>query len=409
MKLRIYYLIILLVFLFGIDVYRTNAQADSCLWESELLDPNGKTFKYPAGVSITVEQTVTDPPVAPVKNVIVYGQDEEEEGVSMTIKISALPGIINHHEWDEHLECRYYDKYQKGRDDDLCNETDYGWYYNDMVKYCNKNLPPRTVRRNISDVVVWLQPSQETLAWLGWGTKETETGKATLPYIFPSRWMVGTWTGDGFKVEGTPDVTMSPEYTEKWFQQMKEYNFLAGDSQTLEELWSVTLDEVPNPDPDGSGRVLGLFGNFKLPTIPYDIPTAPRGSEYAIDYSVIRENMNASGKHWAASMPNSPNLYTMGTAGKSPDATIKLIHIPIDLPGIWYIGVMVEMEKANFVYEGKYPRTVFEDADWGDSDVKWFSPSESNYDPLKNYFYVYVLLTSPCNELEENGCWDGSY
>jgi hypothetical protein len=402
MKLRIYYLIILLVFLFGIDVYRTNAQADSCLWESELLDPNGKTFKYPAGVSITVEQTVTDPPVAPVKNVIVYGQDEEEEGVSMTIKISALPGIINHHEWDEHLECRYYDKYQKGRDDDLCNETDYGWYYNDMVKYCNKNLPPRTVRRNISDVVVWLQPSQETLAWLGWGTKETETGKATLPYIFPSRWMVGTWTGDGFKVEGTPDVTMSPEYTAKWFQQMRDYNFLAGDTGEIPNLWSVTMVETASPISNNQ-QTLGIFGYFKLTMMTNPMPfDYSGGSQWRVNYWVLNLYTN---KKRATSVPEAKNSLEQGM----DELTIQMQHLPLDLPGKWYIGIAVEMLPAVVSYNdnGWVIRDIQET--WPFEEEKIFSEAEIGYTMLDNFFYSYILLSSPCNPMEQDGCIDNSW
>jgi hypothetical protein len=228
--------------------------------------------------------------------------------------------------------------------------------------------------------------------------------------------VVGQWTSDGFTVTGTPDLYTSPEYKEEWLKQMKDYSFLAGDSLTADKLWSVTLDEVPNPDPVRESRiVLGIFGDFPLEKIPYDVPTAPRGSVFTVDYSKINEQMNKSGKKWAQSIPNSPNLYPGQSNGGEPDVTIKLVHVPIDLPGIWYIGVSVEMRKAEFDYidpKGRpgYSRHVVEGVDWeGGSEVKWFTPDESNYYTDANYFYTYVLLSTPCNPMEEKGCWDGSY
>jgi hypothetical protein len=412
-RFSLFCIMIVFIWLFKVDIVNTLAQEGECPWESPLYDQYGSIMNPPAGVKITIEQTVTNPRVEPVKNVIVYGQDEDEEGVSLTITINTLPGLIYHHEKEDHWVCKYFHTEQD--DKTPCGKKG-TYYYWAQEEYCNEWLPAVSVRRNITNVRVWLEPSDETEQWLRW-TPVTDTNKASLYYMFPSRWMVGTWTPTGFVVTGTVDKTMSPEYYDTWMKQMKDYNFLAGDSQTLDELWSVTLDEVPNPDPYKINRVLGLFGTFTLAKIPYEVPTAPVGTEDAISYATIRANMNAGGKHWAASIPDSPNIVTSypgAPIGGVPDVTIKLLHVPLDLPGIWYIGIMVEMERANFVYEGKYPRVVYEDADWKDPDWgdgyhKWFTGAEAGYSAESNYIYSYVLLTSPCNEWEQEGCWDNTY
>jgi len=402
------------------EVNAVQAQEQGCNYASELrISGTTRAIEPISGATISVLQTVMEPKVNEVKNVIVYGQDKEEEGVSLTITVTATTGEIKHDEWDDKQECQSYNVLPKWRDASACEKTYYGWYCCDTVKYCRTNLPPRSVRRDITNVRVWLAPSGETLEWLGWGNKVTGTGKASLHYMFPSRWMVGEWTSDGFVVTGTPDISTSEEYKAEWLKQMQDYSFLAGDSQTLDKLWSVTLDEVPNPEPApdsisaASRTVLGLFGDFTLSKIPYNMPTAPKGADFAVKYADIRDRMNKSGKKWAESFPDSPNLYPGQVNGGEPDVTIRLVHIPIDLPGIWYIGVSVEMRKAEFDYidpHGKYSRHVVEGVDWeGGSEVKWFTPDESNYDTNSNYFYTYVLLSTPCNPLEEKGCWDGSW
>jgi hypothetical protein len=403
------------VLLFGVQVTDVQAQDQNCDYASQLYNPDNVLFITPiSGATTTVAQTVMAPKVNEIKNVIVYGQDKEEEGISLTITINAATGVIRHSEWDERPECRESFFYQNGRDADLCEGTGVGWWYYEPTKYCNTNPEPVSVRRDITNVRVWLEPSKATLDWLRWTNKRTASGKATLQYLFPSRWVVGQWTSDGFTVTGTPDIFTSDEYKAEWLKQMKDFSFLAGDSLTVDKLWSVTLDEVPNPDPVRVSRtVLGIFGDFTLAKIPYDMPTAPRGSNFTVDYSKINGRMNKSGKKWAESIPNSPNLYLGQVDGGEPDVTIKLVHVPIDLPGIWYIGVSVEMRKADFDYidpHGKYSRHVVEGVDWeAGSEVKWFTPTESGYETDQNYFYTYVLITTPCNPMEEKGCWDGSW
>ena len=398
----------------GIEVHAVNAQSLGCPYESALKGLDGKDMEPISGANIEIVKSAEG--AEEVKNVIVYGQDKEEEGVSLTITINAIPGKIIHNEWDKRDVCRHSSRYQPGRDGNMCDPSSspdfstYGYtgeYYYKSEKYCKTNLF-KDVKRNVSAVRVWLQPNPETLQWMGWGT-ETKSGKASLHYIFPSRWMVGSWTGDGFVTSGTPDFTFSEAYYENWLKQMHDYNFLAGDSQTLNSLWSVTLDEVSSPI-DSSVTSLAVFGSYILSGLPYPVNTAPTGPVFSVDYDRIVDRMNKPGKKWAESKPKSPDLYYEGEA-RQPNATIRLLHIPIDLPGVWYIGVMVEMEKAYFEHVGPYgSRTVKEATPiYYSKDFNWFTPDESGYNMDSNYFFTYVLLSSPCNEFEEKGCWDETY
>lgn len=91
--------------------------------------------------------------------------------------------------------------------------------------------------------------------------------------------------------------------------------------------------------------------------------------------------------------------------------TITLEHVPLDLPGKWFIGIRIEMEKAKVEYTGASgTKTITESPDpliWGVGDTKWFKEGDITYTEPK-YFFAYVLLTTPCNPLEQDSCFDGS-
>jgi hypothetical protein len=46
---------------------------------------------------------------------------------------------------------------------------------------------------------------------------------------------------------------------------------------------------------------------------------------------------------------------------------------------------------------------------WEYEDGKLFYGEEINYNQNEKYFYSYILLSSPCNPMEEAGCIDGTY
>jgi len=92
--------------------------------------------------------------------------------------------------------------------------------------------------------------------------------------------------------------------------------------------------------------------------------------------------------------------------------TLELRNIPMDLPGKWFVGVIVEMEKAKFSYKHKSEIGVERtDQSWWDDDnpSRWFTMDEANYKIVDNYFFEFVILSAPCNPLEEMNCWDDSY
>ena len=98
-------------------------------------------------------------------------------------------------------------------------------------------------------------------------------------------------------------------------------------------------------------------------------------------------------------------------AGKLTSLNIKMEHLPLDLPGKWFIGIQIQMSKASMDYGAN---TITEE--WGykpdpndDPDAHWFTENDFNYSKEGNYFYSYVLLSTPCNPNEKDNCIDGSW
>jgi hypothetical protein len=259
-------------------------------------------------------------------------------------------------------------------------------------------VPVRThdAYRKINDVKVWLEPSEDTADWLGW-SQSAPGNKANLRYLFPEKWMAGTWTEDGFTTTGTPDLSFNSQYYEEWTEQLKNYNFLAGDKEAIPNLWSVTMVEVANPV-TGNYQSLGIFGYFFTTSITNPEPRDLFGGN---QWRVSCEGLNGYTKlHRATCEPQSMKI-PPGTT----HMTIDMQHIPMDLPGIWYIGVQVEMGKASVSYDCT---TIYEDWSY-QGDTYWFSQADLNYDQNNHYFYSYVSLSTPCNPLEQDNCIDDSY
>jgi hypothetical protein len=93
-------------------------------------------------------------------------------------------------------------------------------------------------------------------------------------------------------------------------------------------------------------------------------------------------------------------------------------HVPLDLPGEWHIGVMIQMEQATFSAPDAKRGTIYpkENTGWVER-WKWFKPSTAASDPDideigynmdKVWFMSYIMLSTPCNGQETNGCFDGS-
>jgi hypothetical protein len=211
-----------------------------------------------------------------------------------------------------------------------------------MTNICHPNLES-PAKRTIKNVKVWIEPSLETAVWLGWAFSGSNK-KAPLRYIFPDKWMAGTWTTDGFTTTGTPDNLWSETYYENWLKQLEGLNFLAGDTVTIPSLWSVTLAEVISPD--NGTQSLGLFGKLSLSSTNYPPPEIFAEGTSNISYALM--------KYYTKLKRPSSNYNSVEPLPNGLDSVaLQLRNIPMDLPGKWYVGVMVEMEKAEFHYTHK--------------------------------------------------------
>jgi hypothetical protein len=398
-KIQALFGICLLPFLFKVQI--VSAQATSCNGVSPkfVMTNTRDPFDPPSAVNI-IDYSKTVNGIDGQENVVVFGQDPEEEGVGVSFSLESITGDIIHYENVPH--CLHYGMHQdKTRAGDECRPIGAdGYFYWEQV--CELVRSPN-VTRKIRDVKIWLEPSEATVNWLGWDVAGQE-GKATLRYMYPEKWMVGTWTEDGFTTTETTDHYWTGSYYEEWLTQMQGYNFLAGDTGALSNLWSVTMVEVETPEKPGSVS-LGIFGYFQLSGQTYPLPTGySSGSQWRTDYWLL--NLYTE-KHRAVSDP-------IAREHLEPDLTsltIKMEHLPLDLPGKWSIGVQIQMSKASMDYGGN---TVTEEWDYEpdpneDPDSHWFSQGDFSYEQDNNYFYSYVLLSTPCNPNEKDNCIDGSW
>jgi hypothetical protein len=368
-----------------------------------------------SGAKVT-EADKTDPPYA-----VVLGQDPDQEGVKISVKVEQISGTIQYDQWEPSEVCTHYASSQPGRKTcDAQRSPDFetygygGYYYNNTVQVCNRNYSSDqgiTVQRKIKDIKIWLEPSKPTSEWLGWDPV-TPDGRNALRFLYPEKWMVGNWTDDGFTTQGTPgNIGFGSEYYKQWLEKMKGYNFLAGDALGDFAIWSVTMYAVLSPR-DKTTTSLGLYGTFE--TDP-DLPENITGPTITIPCSTWKNPNHASELGWAVG-PEKEKCNIQPTPEtpdeKNNEYSIILEHVPMDLPGEWYIGVMVEMEPAQFTSKVGN-KTITEPNDWGNPAAKWYKPTPLDQPDEIGYhmdhsFYSYILLSSPCNIQEKDGCFDGS-
>jgi hypothetical protein len=402
--IRLIGILLALTILFSVKPYPVHAQAGVCDTVTELfLDKNKSQMDPISGVNITVNTFIGDSMNG--QNVVVVGQDPDAEGVGITVTLKSQIGYVRHDEKvikDECIPTRIY----KGPNVPQCDTDPYGIYYYYMTptEICDHNIY-NLAQRPIKSVLVWLEPSTETAAWLGWDAGTNAT-RFPLRYMFPEKWMTGTWTEDGFETSGTPDHTWTQSYYEAWLAQMSDYNFLAGDTNKLSKLFSVTMVEVTSPIDGTAG--LGVFGNFLAGPNPSTLPVNFQPGEFNINYEDNPELIKIlNGNNRVKYSPRSNISLTDQLSDHRWSIFIKMAHIPMDLPGLWTIGVMVEMERAQFEYKGMRRFETPPD-DWEGYESKWFLPEEANYNS-DAFFYSYVLLSTPCNPMEVDSCWDNSY
>ena len=393
----------LVILLFGMEPQNILAQElNGCAGNPPTFkNSSGGRLSPLSGVTISVE--ILAGGNSTVQNFVVFGQDPEEEGLSLTVKVTPEVGIVS---YDEKVPTTYcVDTYEN----DAIAYSKYcemGYPYSKQYRYktieeCHSGITS-PAQRTIKNIKVWLEPSDQTSRWLGW-SQSGEGEKAPLRYMFPDKWMVGNWTADGFTTIGTPDLSWSETYYQNWLSQMAGYNFLAGDTAAMTNLWSVTLVEVESPSLSPI-QSLGIFGNLNPGMYFNPHPSGSTSGSQNISYDEMNsyKKLNWATSNYVSTDPLPPYL-------KSLELTMR--HIPMDLPGAWMVGVLVELDKATFTY--KYhdiPGTEVPDKDfWGGNDTRWITLEEAGSSLLSNVFYEYVLLSSPCNPMEKDNCWDNSY
>jgi hypothetical protein len=423
MQKRMMVVICIVSILISLDVRYINAQSGNCDFVGTLMQSRGEALDPASGV--TVESQILEP-----NNVVVVGQDPEEVGVSIEITIKSQIGVIEHDETIGSQVCRHYGQEQSGMQgcDGKASSPDYPTYGNKghyyfrtetrcIRHYSNESpgFPAENVYRKVKGVRVWLEPSKATTEWLGWGMT-TSGGRASVRYIYPSRWMVGNWEGDGFSTQRTLDARWDIPYYQNWLETVGAVDFLAGDAYSG-PLWSMTMPEVASPMTNV--MALGVTGEMKVSNSFAGSDSIPSASATEVvncldlKTKYIEYDPNFLKKSYQINCPSNPPYDT----SSSGIYTMTFEHIPMDLPGQWYIGVMVELDRAKFInvdYYGTKELTENPSAWITDDETQWF-PIE-DYDEISyenevegsSFFFSYILLTSPCNNLEENGCWDGS-
>jgi hypothetical protein len=391
-----------------------HADAEECSNKSPLVADiygNSLTNKKEAGVSITADVYIGNSRTG--KNVVVVGQDPDEIGVTINVGLTSVWGYVLHDEPDFREVCvpTYTDP---GENTCADYNPDTGQFYKwGFESYCHKNIATPAIRP-VKSVLIWLQPSDETAEWLNWNPGQSKL-RSNLRLIYPEKWMAGTWTPDGFTVDQTPDIdaSWSESYYEAWKQQLQDYNFLAGDINKISKLWSVTMVELQNPY-NSNADSLGIFGNFLNGPNAASLVTNSymREESYNISYGMGPGEMNEHKKNrlenWASSSPKSniPLTEQLQSPKQRESFTITMEHIPIDLPGQWFIGVYVEMGPAIFSYKGVDKEEGVDESWTGSPLGKWFSPEQVDYEMADHYFYAYVLLSTPCNPMEVDNCFD---
>ena len=405
------FLISFVIFLCGINKGNVLADEVKCSSVGQLLLLDKKHAMNPSsGVTVKPRKYLPN-------NVVVIGQDPTREGVTIKVTVQQMPGSIDYERPVTTFRCTHYSKAQSGRE--TCparSSPDYDgtnyYYYLDSETYCQ---PTNTlddnidVRRRMISIKIWLQPSLDTFEWLGWSAT-TSRGRSALRFLFPEKWMVGNWTDYGFVTRGAQgNIGFSTDYYKQWLEKMGQYDFLAGDSMGDNAIWSISLPRVISPL-DNKTNSLGMMGVFDN---ALNTPSNVGGASYYSCPSIPPDN-HSEDVGWTPIETNSNCSEVLPDAGNDFTHMITLNNVPLDLPGEWFIGVAVEMIPA--VFEDPDGTYHTEAPGWGVEVGKWFLPqTEKNFSEIgynlgeaPASFFSYILLSTPCNGQEVNGCFDGT-
>jgi len=302
--------------------------------------------------------------------------------VNVILEIRSYPGTITYDVYQE--TCVGFNNPQKGITS--CSPFySAGKYY-----YLQGRCVPytETVYRYIDgeSIKVWLQPTVDTLQWLGWD--EPAPGKYPLRYLYPEKWALGTWTPQGFTTEG--DVGLwTEEEIKKFLAEHPGYNFLKADPRHY-EIPSEYLRLAEDPMGSG-GRVIPLFGGGF--TTWGGMGPLENGDPCMIS------GRGPDGQAYCAKTINNQTDPMFGSldlsTGNITYLSISFSHIPMDIPGEWSIIAKIVVNKA--IYESVREEVV-------DDEKYLFRMPEYGYEPKNNTFITYMWISTPCNPAEKNGC-----
>jgi hypothetical protein len=319
-------------------------------------------------------------------NPVVVTQDEKHRGVDISIEIDSYPGTITYETYSE--ECISYDSVQKGM------KTCPPFYHEGQYHYLTGKCTPHTetVYRHITgeSLQVWLKPTTRTEEWLGW---KTGKGGNPLRFLYPEKWSLGTWTPEGFTTEGDQGLWSNAQIA-KFIAEHPGFNFLKADPRQ-NELPSqfLVLAKDPAEGDTGSGRVIPLFGDFDVwnglgsitgPDLCLIEGKGPGGPGELGHCSKTINNVD----DW---MSGNPDIF----AADITQLIVNLSHIPLDLPGEWYIGVKVSATRATYA-GGKFETVP-------DVEKLYRSPSRG-YTQEEHSFLSYIWMSTPCNGVEIDAC-----
>jgi hypothetical protein len=365
----------------GSDIKGTFAPDDACM-PLDIVEFSGP--------SISMSAKKVEP-----KYPIVIGQDELKRGVDIEVTIKSESGSATYFKWVTHKKNGkwYYDEgdIPSGTE---CDPLSGGrrWCY---PAGCEPQ-PTETTHRMIwpERTRVWLDPSDETRQWLSW--QENSTGDP-LRFVFPDDWGLGAWTPDGPKKSG-----MAGEGAEWWTFLYTDPLYISVPTTNMEKVYE------PSGDTYSTKQVLGLWGSFS--TFP--------------GQSVFSTGMDQClmGKENSQGQPvGGECIITPGDARSIDNLTsnvsvltIKLNNVPMDLPGLWMIGVtgyQYPAWYANGTRSEKRLREIKGETFDEYSPKLKIGPShlgfnENSYDMTSNdySFIVYIIISTPCLASDPESC-----
>jgi hypothetical protein len=327
---------------------------------------------------------------------IVFGQDlQEKTGVTIKIEIRSTPGSISYETFDGYVdECRAYPTWEAGLEPCPPNYSGGLYYYKSSVPKCTPHEEIDVYRTILgSTLKVWLMPSSDTTAWLGWDTTDTK-GRNPLRYLFPERWSLGSWTPGGYTTVGS-DYMFTEEQIEQFIAENPDFEFLKSDPRE-DRLPSYALPRVEDPTMGGqaaAARVLGLFGGFEnwythtMNSQPGECLVNRTGTSGVCGTETNISTSDPSMEFFNADLSAEGIIYLR----------LGMYNIPVDLPGEWSVGVSVSVNPATYD-QGR--RT--ENVPPNDEQLKRYPGNF--YDPDDHKFIVYILISTPCNSMEIGGC-----